>query len=198
LGKGPFDEASQKRISGAFCLCAWAAHKSGVRQWLPLLLSLLLDKPWGLKHNQPLSPGRPAKPPAQSPDPKEAVYDHPFRTLGRRSRTRHRRVRRDARGHTCACDRHDTARWFKCQQRVLSSRQFAPIAAPAGGQCLQRAKESRLGSALTPMEPNVCRILCRRFDVIRDEGCEFPPDGAEPRRDRGRLTFRGCRLPRVR
>jgi hypothetical protein len=71
--------------------------------------------------------GATSHPPRQSPDPKEVVYDHPFRTLGERLRSRHRRVRRDASGHPGDSHRHGTASRFKRQQRLFSGRQLAPI-----------------------------------------------------------------------
>jgi hypothetical protein len=43
--------------------------------------------------------------------------------LGRRSRPRHRGIRRDAGGHPGTCSRHHTARRFKREQRVLGGSQ---------------------------------------------------------------------------
>jgi hypothetical protein len=71
------------------------------------------------------------------------VYGHPFRTLGRRSRSRHRRVRGDARGHTCDSHRHDTASRFKREQRLFSSLQFASIEGFCWRATLRRSEDSR-------------------------------------------------------
>jgi hypothetical protein len=88
-------------------------HLSLLHLSLLLLSLLLLDKPWSQEHNQPLSPGHQSTFPAKSPDPKEVVYDHPFRTLGRRSRSRHRRVRRNVSRDFGGRHRHHTANRFE-------------------------------------------------------------------------------------